>query len=120
MPSPLSTYISTNAATNDNNLFLEEVTLPVVLKDNINTVEDGQNPTECHTCCNACREKQNMIINKLNLVINLLTNPETNQASTTETYNNLLPDFQLATTDEFLKFEQELQTDREIPKQFVS
>ncbi|XP_026828644.1 uncharacterized protein LOC113562699 [Ooceraea biroi] len=104
----------------DNNLFLEEVTLPVVLKDNINTVEDGQNPTECHTCCNACREKQNMIINKLNLVINLLTNPETNQASTTETYNNLLPDFQLATTDEFLKFEQELQTDREIPKQFVS
>jgi len=62
---------------------------------------------------------QDKIIRKLNLLINLITNPETNQMVTTKE-SNLLPNFQLSTTEEFLQFEKDLQTDTEIRKQFVS
>jgi len=65
---------------------------------------------------------QDKILRKLNLLINLITNPETNQMVTngTTTESNLLPNFQLSTTEEFLQFEKDLQTDSEIRKQFVS
>jgi len=62
---------------------------------------------------------QDKIIRKLNLLINLITNPETNQMVTTKE-SNLLPNFPLSTTEEFLQFEKDLQTDTEIRKQFVS
>jgi len=65
---------------------------------------------------------QDKILRKLNLLINLITNPETNQMVTNGTTkeSNLLPNFQLSTTEEFLQFEKDLQTDTEIRKQFVS
>jgi len=61
---------------------------------------------------------QDKILRKLNLLINLITNPETNQMVTngTTTESNLLPNFQLSTTEEFLQFEKDLQTDTEIRK----
>jgi len=58
---------------------------------------------------------QDKIIRKLNLLINLITNPETNQMVTTKE-SNLLSNFQLSTTEEFLQFEKDLQTDTEIRK----
>ncbi|XP_036147126.1 uncharacterized protein LOC105835708 [Monomorium pharaonis] len=63
-----------------------------------------------------CHKTNITIMRKLNLIINVLTNPESNQVDVTK--SDLLPDFQLSTTEEFLKFENELQTDREIRKQF--
>jgi len=66
---------------------------------------------------------QDKILRKLNLLINLITNPETNQMvinKGTTKESNLLPNFQLSTTEEFLQFEKDLQTDTEIRKQFVS
>jgi len=62
---------------------------------------------------------QDKIIRKLNSLINLITNPETNQMVTTKE-SNLLPNFPLSTAEEFLQFEKDLQTDTEIRKQFVS
>lgn len=53
---------------------------------------------------------------KLNMIINILTNPETNEDVTK---SNLLPDFPLPTTEKFLEFEKELQ-DRTVRQQFVS
>lgn len=58
------------------------------------------------------------VIRKLNMIMNVLINPETKQEVTMQ--SNLLPDFPLSTTEKFLEFEKDLQNDRDIRKQFVS
>ena len=69
-----------------------------------------------------CRKNQKMLFSlnrKLDLVLNLLTNSNT-VLQTNKQETELLPDFPLATIEEFSKFEADLQSDREIRKQFVS
>ncbi|XP_018358547.1 PREDICTED: uncharacterized protein LOC108758221 [Trachymyrmex cornetzi] len=77
---------------------------------------------EIHTCCNACRRErdrvQDKIFRKLNLLINFIANPETNQIVVTNEAN-LLPEFPLATRKSFLDMEKDLQTEK-IRKQFNS
>ncbi|XP_067217192.1 uncharacterized protein [Linepithema humile] len=82
----------------------------------------------CRTCCNSCRLKTEMkisqkisqsearVIRKLNMIMNVLINPETKQEVTIQ--SNLLPDFPLSTIEKFLEFEKDLQNDRDIRKQF--
>lgn len=53
----------------------------------------------------ACRKIQNTLMTKLNLVTDVFTNPETNKVVTTKNKFNLLPDFQLSITEEFLQLE---------------
>jgi len=56
---------------------------------------------------------------KMDLIINLLTNSNT-YIHSNKCKTDLLPNFPLLTIEDFLKFEENLQTDREIRKQFVS
>ncbi|XP_067217276.1 uncharacterized protein [Linepithema humile] len=56
------------------------------------------------------------VIRKLNMIMNVLINPETKQEVTIQ--SNLLPDFPLSTIEKFLEFEKDLQNDRDIRKQF--
>lgn len=62
--------------------------------------------------------EDNKIIRKLDTIINLLTNAETQSLTVDETH--LLPNFPLSTLEEFFKLEADLKIDREIRKQFVS
>lgn len=57
------------------------------------------------------------VIRKLNMIMNVLINPETKQEVTMQ--SNLLPDFPLSKPEKFLEFEKDLQNDRDIRKQFV-
>ncbi|XP_072760468.1 uncharacterized protein [Anoplolepis gracilipes] len=112
---------------NTNNFNSEEDEVDDVLSVNglpeheKSNMENNAKNDSCHknSCCNACHKLQNAIVKKLNLIINILTNPETNQAVVTDK-SNLLPNFPISNTEEFLKFEGELQTDKEIRKQFKS
>jgi hypothetical protein len=69
-----------------------------------------------------CRKNKKILFSlnrKLDLVLNLLTNSNT-VLQTNKQETELLPDFPLATIEEFLKCEADLQNDRKIRKQFVS
>lgn len=56
---------------------------------------------------------------KLNLLINLVQNSDTPR-ETAENEPSLLPAFPLSSAEDILNFDQELQSDRRIRKQFVS
>ncbi|XP_026824294.1 uncharacterized protein LOC105281887 [Ooceraea biroi] len=92
--------------------------------DILNNIEQNvdiqNNNTKHHTCVvKACRELQSIFMRKLNLIVNLLTNPKSKQVVMTDE-TNLLPNFPLSTTEELLQFEREIKTDKDIRKQFVS
>ncbi|XP_077282536.1 uncharacterized protein LOC143908658 [Temnothorax americanus] len=80
-------------------------------------------PTCCDTCCKIQRllyQNMDKLIKKVNAITNFICNKETymNDEEQVQDITPLLPNFPLATVDDFKKFEDELQKDRVIRKQF--
>lgn len=67
----------------------------------------------------ACRTTHKTLMRKLNTIINLLTNAETQSQVAIVDETHLLPNFPLSTLEDFQKFEADLKIDKEIRKQFV-
>ncbi|XP_070513005.1 uncharacterized protein [Cardiocondyla obscurior] len=92
------------------------------ISNNTNAIlEDMQQPLN-HTCCKACRTTLDVMRRKLDTIIHLLNNNEGNnqQVPTNENNNDylLLPPFPLTSVDAFLEFENDMNRDVQIRKQF--
>ncbi|XP_012226634.1 uncharacterized protein PF3D7_1120600-like [Linepithema humile] len=90
--------------------------------NDINNVNDVSNVNEtqrdkCHTCCEACRTTQKTIMKKLDYIIHLL-DKDAEYATNNECKPQLLPTLPLATVEDFFKFEEELQQNKEVRKHF--
>ncbi|KAL6418034.1 hypothetical protein ACFW04_011098 [Cataglyphis niger] len=59
------------------------------------------------------------MMRKLNIIINLLTNEETQSHTASKEDTHLLPEFPLSTTEDLLKFEEDLKTDKDIRRLFL-
>lgn len=73
----------------------------------------------CHKSISQIHATQEIMIRKLNTIINLLTNEETESHAASKEDTHLLPEFPLSTTKDLLKFEEDLQIDKDIRRQFV-
>ncbi|XP_070517736.1 uncharacterized protein [Cardiocondyla obscurior] len=92
------------------------------ISNNTNAIlEDMQQPLN-HTCCKACRTTLDVLRRKLNTIIHLLNNNEGNYQQVPINENNndylLLPPFPLTSVDAFLEFENDMNRDVQIRKQF--
>ncbi|XP_020289208.1 uncharacterized protein LOC109857384 isoform X2 [Pseudomyrmex gracilis] len=65
-----------------------------------------------HTCCVACRKMQKTLLQKMDVLINLLSSQQEKislSASNATYETNILPHFPLSTTDELMRFNEELE-----------
>ncbi|XP_067207115.1 reticulocyte-binding protein homolog 1-like isoform X1 [Linepithema humile] len=97
--------------------------------NDVNDVHDVNVVNDSHICCEACRTTLKTftqkfttntirIAKKLDFIINLIENKDVACESTLKCDTKLLPPLPLMTIEDYSKFEEKLQQDREIRKQF--